>query len=150
MSNSEESRLDKKIAAEKLLADINPLWDDLFASAEATRDKLRDSLARECAVVLNDRGTVIRVKYSERSPSLLGAIESTLEMRLNRDSKKLTAAISRQGSSQAIATKEPPIVYAITADIETGSLRFSDKQTHYSPVELAEHLIAEGLMKMVL
>jgi protein-tyrosine-phosphatase len=148
MSDGEEhSRLDKKIAAESLLTQIAPLWDDLYAAAVATGEKVRQAFDRHSTTVLNDHGTVIRTAYSEQVPSQIFSIQSTLEMRLERNARKLTVNISRQGSSQGIAMTEPPRVYDIAADVDGQSLYFRYKQERYSAIQLAEHLIVERLMK---
>jgi len=51
---------------------------------------------------------------------------------------------------RAPGAPEAPAVYAIAADAEAGALHFSNKGQNSSAVQLAEHLIAERLMKMKL
>jgi hypothetical protein len=143
----EGSRLDKKIANEAILANVDPLWEDLYSAIRATSEKIQSAFDRASTVELNDHNSVITVGCYEPMPNQL---ISTLTIRLDRDAKKVTANIIRRRSQAAPGGPEAPAVYAMAINAEAGILNFSDKGQSYSAVGLAEYLIAERLMKMKL
>lgn len=144
------TKLDSKIARDKLLENLEPLWDDLNAAIEATRNKLLANYGRHSNISRNDHNSVTWVAYSVPMPNEASSVEHTLEVRLDRAAQKVVTRISLRysrggGHSEADGL---PAVYQITPDPEHNVLRFTRDHKHYSAVELAEHELAERLMKM--
>src|ERR1017187_6546913 len=101
----EGSRLDKKIAHEALLVNVDPLWDDLYSAIQATSGKIQSAFDRASTWELNNHNSVITVGCFEPTPNQL---ISTLTIRLDRDAKKVTVNLIRRRAQAAPGVPEAP------------------------------------------
>lgn len=145
------TKLDLRIARDKLLENIEPIWEQLYPAVRGTCDKLSTTYNLALAHRLNDLNSAIRVVYTEQPLGEFVSLESTLEMRLDRDGKKVIARISQRYIRVGAELKEDtPRTYRIEADTDSNKLYFTCTQQPFSATELAEHEVAEQLAHMEL
>jgi len=150
MAEEPRSRFDLKIARDRLIADLDPLWHQLCDDVEATCSKLRDVYRINLTVQINDQDSVIRVSHAEplaREPEK--TTECTLEFRLEWKQKKVAACVVKRDSrGRDLHTgADQSRHYQIIAEPLTDSLRFFDGQVLRS-IEVAEIEIVEKLLHM--
>src|SRR5437870_5327808 len=98
MAQEQRSRFDLKIARDRLIANLDPLWHQLCDDVEATCSKLQDVYRVNLTVQTKDQDSVIRVSHTETLTGEPEAIEYTLELRLDWKQKKLVAWVAKRDS----------------------------------------------------
>ena len=150
MADEHRTRLDLKIARDRLISNLDPLWHQLCEDVESTCTKLRDVYGVNPVIQINDQSWVIRVSHSD--PAATDgekATEYALELRLERNQKRLVARVTKRDSRgrDLQAGADEPRSYKIIADNLNHSLQFFDGQA-LRPIEVAEEEIVEKLLHM--
>ncbi len=150
----EPSRLDRQIARDKLLADIEPLWEALHAALERTAAKLNGAYNCGISVDLNEHNSLIRADSSPTVKDRDTEVHRQLEIRLDRRARKVTVIVVETmrhiRAPERAPTRGAPFTFEIDVDMERGQLCFTQKLERFTPVALAEHLLTELLLGMKL
>ena len=151
------SKLDRQIARDKLLRDTESLWESFYAAINTVAGKLNSAYVCGLTVERNDCNSLIQVNSTTRRNGDTEIIRQ-LEIRFERASRKIIVTIIE--SARRIHTparpsaRSEPLIFQIDADTEHNTLFFvssrKDEQQRYTPVELADHLLAEQLLGMKL
>ena len=150
MAEERRSRLDLKIVRDRLISNLDPLWHQLCGDVESTCTKLRDVYGLNPVVQIDDQLSVIRVSHSgPPEEDADRATEYTLELRLERNQKRLVARVTKRDSRgrDLQAAADEPRSYQIIADNFSDSLQFFDGQA-LSPIDVAEEEIVEKLFRL--
>jgi len=150
MAEERRSRLDLKIARDRVTSNLGPLWDQLCADVNVTCAKLKAVYPVNPAVRINPQNSVIEVSNTETSGGETERVtECILELRLDRNHKKLIAQVIKRDSRgrDLQAGADQPRSYDIVAEKLNDSLRFFNGQT-LLPVDVVEQEIVENLLHM--
>ena len=157
----EPSKLDQQIARDKLLLrDAESLWEAFYIAIQAAIGKLNSAYDSRLSGERNDHSSLIQVK-STTMRDRDTEINRQLEIRFERSARKIIVTIVE--SARHIRTPErppmrsEPLIFQIDADTERNALFFVSTRKHeqqpyapvmYTPVALADHLVAELLLGM--
>jgi len=150
MAEEHRTRLDQKLARDRLIANLEPLWHQLCDDVEATCTKLRSVYGLNPVVQIDDQSWVIRISHADPSAGdAERATEFALELRLEKKLKRLVARVTKRDSRgrDLQAGAEEPRSYKVVADHFNDSLQFFDGQA-LRPIEVAEEEIVERLLHM--
>lgn len=143
--------LDLKIARDKLLENVEPLWDEVCAACESACRKLKEAYGYVLDLPkINDHNSAIRITHTVVSADPYGSIDKTLEIRVDRSEKKIVARIDTKHARSNAPQSGEPRVYKIVADGKIASLVLRQHGTDKSGIDFAEHEIAEELLKLKL
>lgn len=148
--DEERTRLDLKIARDRLLENAEPLWEELWAAVQATVLKLNEAYNHHVECHLNEHNSIIRVSHKEALSDEISSVEKILEVRIDRDERKIVCRISSKYSRRATTDPGKPRAYEIGANADATRLELVARASRLSVVELAEHEIAEQLLGMKL
>jgi hypothetical protein len=154
----ELSKLDQKIARDKLLSDIESLWEALYAAINTVAGKLNRAYGRGLTVERNDHSSLIQVKRPTTMRNDDTEVGRHLEIQFDRTASKVIVTIidgaRRIGTWGLPPTRGEPFTFRIDANTDLDALVFVSsskyEQRPYTPIELAEHLLTERLLDMKL
>src|ERR1035437_3850239 len=153
----EPSKLDQQIARDKLLRDAESLWEAFYIAIQAAIGKLNSAYDFRLSGERNDHSSLIQVK-STTMRDRDTEINRQLEIRLARAACKIIFTVVKPASRIYTSGRPPmrsePSIFQIDADTEHNTLFFvsihKHEQQRYTPIELADHLLAERLLGMKL
>ncbi|HZQ68343.1 MAG TPA: hypothetical protein VFA68_07470 [Terriglobales bacterium] len=140
----EESKLDAKLASELLVtSNIDEMWEYLWKAVQATCEKIQLGWQIDLTPKLADESEVIWVTAPRQlADDQFHQFIPKLEIRLDRTKKQVRAKLVHRSGSE--------IHYPIKADLQNNKPVFERSGTQCTPLALAEHLIAERLLRMSL
>jgi hypothetical protein len=147
----DESRLDAKIRRKHLTEEhkrfvddrIDNTWEDLWIAVSQTANKLNQNYSAGLSLTRNDHKTVIKIDATLNAVSLGRPL---MDITLDRGGAKV---IMRYSARQDVIMWQDPKCFAVKADLETAQLYFEDSpDKRFTPIQLAEHLLAEKLLNM--
>ena len=153
----EPSKLDRQIARDKLLRDAESLWEAFYIAIQTATGKLNSAYDLHLSEERNNHSSLIQVKSTTRKDNDT-EISRCLEIRFERASWKIIVTVvetaRRIYTSGRPAMRSEPSIFQIDADTEHNTLFFvsihKHEQQRYTPIELADHLLAERLLGMKL